>query len=482
LMACRDRLVSEGHDLSAYNTIQNAADVNATRIALGYDQVNLYGGSYGSLLAQAVMRDYPESIRSVVIESVWPLEISFLVDTSTTVPNAILRLLDACAADPACDSAYPNLRDVLFEVIDRLNAEPVSVTLTDPRDGQSYDALLSGDAVLGTLRMILYQTPTLPAVPQAIYDLYDGDYALMTGLASTRLAFLDAVSLGMQYSMICASDLVGRTPEDLLNARAALPEQLTGSVDPETWIKYSIFGICENWPVEEADPSVKEPLISDIPTLVLSGEFDPVTPPEFGRLVAGYLRNSHFFEFPGYGHFGENMNECALRITAAFLDDPAAAPDASCIAEMPGLAFDLPSEAAEIVLGPFTNKELGISGLVPSGWTEVQPGIFARASSALDVAVLQVSVGPKMSVNELMADIAKGYGLAETPEPIGERQANDLTWSLYAFEAQGTLRDLALAESAEGTLIVLVRSASDERDALYEAVFVPVVDALVPLE
>ena len=480
LMACRDRLVSEGHNLSAYNTVQNAADVNAIRIALGYEQVNLWGGSYGSLLAQAVMRDYPESIRSAVIESVWPLEVSFSVETAATVPKAILRLLDTCAADEACDSAYPNLKEVLFEVIDRLNAEPVPITVTNPLDGQSYDALLTGDGVLGNLKLVLYETPTMPTVPQAIYDVYNGNYALMTQLSSLRLAYFDAISRGMQYSMMCADDLIGRTPEEVLEIHAALPRQLVGRVDHDTAIKYGIFGICEEWPVEEMAPSVKEPLVSDLPTLVLSGEFDPVTPPEFGRLVAGHLSNSYFFELPGAGHSGDSTHPCALSITAAFIDDPTTAPDASCIAEMPGLVFAVPSEGADVVLVPYTNEELGVSGVVPAGWTEVNPGLFARGHPAVDMAALQMAVEP-VTVDELLSLVVRNYGLEERPESTSARQANDLTWSLYTFQVQGVPRDLALAQSQGVTLLVLLRSASDERDALYEKVFLPAVDALVPL-
>jgi pimeloyl-ACP methyl ester carboxylesterase len=473
--------VSEGHNLAAYTTAQNAADVDALRIALGYDQVNLYGGSYGSLLAQATMRDYPAGIRSVVLESVFPLEVSFFLDTTTTVPEAIIQLLDACADDDACNSAYPNLQAVLFEVIDRLNAEPLSVVLTNPRDGQSYDALLTGDAVLGILRIVLYQTPTIPAAPQAIYDLYNGDYTLITQLASTRLAFFGALSLGMEYSMMCAQDLVGRTPEELLEARAALPRQLAGTADPELELQYGIFRICENWPVEQADLSAKEPVISDIPTLLLSGEFDPVTPPAFGRLVAKHLSNGHFYVLPGGGHTGESFGQCALSVTAAFIGDPTDAPDVSCIAKMPGLAFDLPVEAAEIALEPYSNSGMGVSGLVPAGWTEVQPGTFARASSTLDMAALQLALVPNIEVQALLAEIAQGYGLAEMPAPTGERRANGLTWSLYTFEAQGVPRDLAVAESQAGILVLVVRSAVNERDTLYEMVFLPMVDAFMPL-
>jgi pimeloyl-ACP methyl ester carboxylesterase len=480
LMACRGRLVSEGHNLSAYNTAQNASDVNAIRTALDYDQVNLWGGSYGSHLAQAVMRDHPEGIRSVVLESVWPLQVSFSVETSATVPKAILRLLDTCAADEACNSAYPNLREVIFEVIDRLNAEPVPITVTNPVDGRSYDALLTGDGVLGNLKLVLYETPTMPTVPQAIYNVYNGDYALMTQLASLRLAYFDAISRGMQYSMMCTDDLIGRTPQEIIDIHAALPRQLVGNVDYETAVECGIFGVCEEWPVEEAAPSAKEPLVSDIPTLVLSGEFDPVTPPEFGRLVAGYLSNSYFFEFPGAGHSGDSTSPCALGITAAFIDDPTTAPDASCIADMPGLVFAVPSEGADVVLVPYTNEELGLSGVVPAGWTEVNPGLFARGHPAVDMAVLQLSVEP-VAVDDLLRLVVQNYGLEQRPQSTAERQAGDLTWSLYAFQVQGVPRDLALAQSEGVTLLVLMRSAVGERDALYEAVFLPALDALVPL-
>jgi pimeloyl-ACP methyl ester carboxylesterase len=344
LMTCRDGLVDEGYDLSAYNTVQNAADVNAIRIALGYDQVNLYGGSYGSLLAQATMRDYPEGIRSVAINSVLPLEKSLFVEGSITMVDAIMRLLDACAADDACSSAYPDLQEVLFKVVDRLNAKPVRITVVNPTDGQSYDAWLTGDEVLDNLVIFLYFTQIIPVLPQAIYQVHQGEYEMMIQLSSIKLALLDLVSRGMMLSVLCSEDLVGRTPKDLLDVRATLPRQMMGPADPEFIIEYGAFGICENWPVEEAAPWVKEPLVSDIPTLILGGEFDPVTPPEYGELIAGYLSASYVFELPGVGHDVLTASECARNLIGDFVADPTQSLDASCIAEMPGAVFELPLE------------------------------------------------------------------------------------------------------------------------------------------
>ena len=478
-IGCHDRLVSEGHNLSAYNTVQNAADVDAIRRVLGYDQVNLYGGSYGSLLAQATMRDFPNGIRSVIIDSVLPLEKSLFVDASITTSNAILHLLDACVADEACNAAYPDLHGVLYEVIDRLNAEPVPITVTNPLDGQSYDALLTGDGVLSNLVTFLYITEIIPVLPQAIADVHNGDYQLMTQLSSTKLALLEALSRGMMFSVMCAEDLIGKQPQDLLDNWATLPRQLTGNGDPEVLIENSIFNICENWSVDEADPRVKQPLVSDIPTLVLAGEFDPVTPPEYGRLVAGYLENSYFFEFAGLGHSVIPDNECVQRIAGSFVENPTQAPDASCMDEMPGIVFDLPVEDAEVVLGPYTSEAVGVSGAIPMGWTEVSPGIFARANTALDLAAFQVAAAPT-TAQSILDDLTSGYGLAETPESIGEREVNNLTWVLYAFDVQGVPRDLALAESDGLTLVVILRSAVSEREVLHETVFLPIVDSLTP--
>jgi len=480
VMACRDRLVSEGHNLSAYNTTQNAADVNSIRIALGYDQVNLYGGSYGSLLAQATMRDYPEGIRSVVLTSVLPLEKSLFVEGSTTIAKAIMHLLDTCANDEVCNSAYPDLQKVLFEVIDLLNADPIPITVTSPLDRQSYNALLTGNAVLGNLVAILYQTPLIPSLPQAIYDVYNEDYDLITKLSSIRLALLDATSRGMTFSVLCTEDLVGRTPEDLLAVRGALPRQLVDTADPEAIVEYGNFGICENWPVQEADAWVKEPLARDIPTLILGGEFDPVTPPEYGQLVAAHLSHSYFFELPGVGHF-IITDECARSIAGIFFDDPTRAPDASCIAEMPGMVFAVPGEAQEVVLEHFSDEERGFSGLVPAGWIEISPAVLTRSNSALDPTYFVIATEP-LNPAEMFAELARQLGVDPEMESVARSQVGNFTWDFYTFERPGGYPAfLALTGDSEKAYFVYLVSEPDEQDALYDQLFLPAVEAMTPL-
>ena len=479
ILACRDRLVAEGHDLSVYTTAQSAADLDALREALGYGAINLYGGSYGSFLAQAVMRDHPEGIRSVILESVWPLEVSFLVESAEKTMRTSLQLLDECAAEESCAIAYPDLTQVLFDVIDELNTDPAPITVTNPLDGQAYPAFLTGDAVYGILVSAFYQTRLLPALPQAIHDVGEADYALMTQLSGARLMLFDLVTRGMQYSVICTEDLIGRTPEELLERAEALPRQLRGRADPEMAIEYGIFGICDSWPVVEADASFKEPLVSDIPTLIIAGQFDGITPPEYARQVAEGLSSGFLIEVPGAGHDGETQSDCAATIISAFIDEPTAAPDDACIDDLPGLEFDLPSEPVEVTLEPWTSESVGLAGVAPAGWEEVQPGIFARASSALDPVAMQVVSVPG-STADLLAIVTPQFGLDQAPESAGRRAANGLDWTLYAFDVNGVFRYLGLAENEGRTLVVVLRYDPDEGDAIYSEVFLPVVDALVP--
>jgi hypothetical protein len=286
----------------------------------------------------------------------------------------------------------------------------------------------------------------------------------------------------MMLSVMCTDDLVDRTPEDLLNVMATLPKQLTGSTDPEFEIEHGIFGICENWPVEESGPWVKEPLISDIPTLAMSGEFDPVTPPEYGRLVAGYLSNSYFFELPGIGHDILVASKCARSIIGDFITDPTQAPDASCIAEMPGVAFDLPSEAGEVVLEPVTFQDSGFSGLVPAGWTdELLPRNYRRGVTALDPTTLVQDAVP-MTSDGLFGLLATQLGIDPELESVASVESDSFVSDIYSFGYQSYRADLALAEDDDKAYFVLLISPPDERDALYETVFLPVVDALAPLE
>jgi hypothetical protein len=164
----------------------------------------------------------------------------------------------------------------------------------------------------------------------------------------------------------------------------------------------------------------------------------------------------------------------------AFLEDPGTVPEDSCIAEMGPPQFALPAAAA-IELEPFINEEMDISGVIPAGWEDQGNGVYLRGASSLDGTVLIVQGGP-ISADELLGLYVELLGLDGVPQSVGEREANGLTWMLYAIEFQGQPADIALAEQADGlALIVLLVSEPAEYEDMSEAVFLPVVDALVPL-
>lgn len=359
LRECRDRLENEGVNLDAYNTLENAADVDAVRRALGYEQVNLYGVSYGTLLALNVMRDYPEGLRSVTLDSVVPPQVNFILNTAQTQNRSFEMLFDACASDPECSAAYPNLREVFYEQVDRLNEDPVFITVTDTKTGESYRALVDGDSLVAAVFQMLYATEIIPLLPRVIYEVRAGNYSFLERILSL-LVFDQSISVGMYYSVMCSED-ADFTPDefDLSN----LPPQILSMEEdtPETFLQ-----TCDLIGVKELGPQMDEPVESDVPTLILSGNFDPITPPEYAQQAAETLRNNYFFVFPFAGHGVLGSVDCADQIFIDFLNNPQQEPDSTCLAEnvvafsTPGALVRLPKLYPMLNLEGTTWVELGL--------------------------------------------------------------------------------------------------------------------------
>jgi hypothetical protein len=197
--------------------------------------------------------------------------------------------------------------------------------------------------------------------------------------------------------------------------------------------------------------------------------------------MAKTLEKSYFFEYPGVGHGASSQAGCPRDMMIAFFKDPTAAPDDACMAEMGPPKFVVPTEGEDIKLEPFVNEQMGIQGVAPTGWTEVSLGTYARGQSAMDAAVA-VTLSAPMTAQELLDLLVGQLGLGEAPKSVGQREANGLTWTLYAFEVQGLSIDMALAESGGQGLLVMLQSEPKEHDTLYEAVFLPMIDALKPIQ
>lgn len=351
MLACRDRLVSEGIDLSAYNSLENAADIEALRVALGYDQINLYGVSYGSLLALHTMRDHPEGLRSVILDAVVPPQINFIVESPQSQDRAFTLFFEACADDPACNAAFPDLESVFYGLVDQLNANPVRAPMTDPETGITYDGLIDGDTLQSALFQLLYASDVIPILPKVIDDVRDGSYAVLGRLLGLFI-FDRSISYGMYYSILCAED-ADFTLEDLPleGVRPWIAEDARQDA-------VELLSLCAQWGVEPLEPFVDAPVSSDIPTLVLSGAFDPITPPAFGEVAAQTLAQSYVYTFPTSGHGAAFQGECPDQIIAAFLDDPAVEPDATCVNDLRAPDFLTPADVIDVpALLPLLNLE-----------------------------------------------------------------------------------------------------------------------------
>ena len=223
LSECRDRLVGEGVNLAAYTSAENAADLSDIRRALGIDEWNLYGTSYGTRLALTAMRDFPEGIRSVILDSSFPLEVDLL---SSIVPNAdraFTTLFDGCKAIQRCDAAYPGLETTFFELVDLLDEAPTSTTITNALTGESFDALITGHGLIDFLFKSLYATEAIPLLPQIIFDVRDGNFDKLALIMGLFLANDEFFSAGMYYSVQCGEEFRFSSREDVAASAGPYP-------------------------------------------------------------------------------------------------------------------------------------------------------------------------------------------------------------------------------------------------------------------
>lgn len=325
LQACHDRLVSEGVNLSAYTSAASAADVEDLREALGYKQWNLYGGSYGTKLALTVMRDYPEGIRSVILDSVYPLQANLYAGPTNSLRSLNL-IFERCAANPDCNQAYPDLETTFYDLVDQLDAEPLPLKLYNASNFKFYNGILNGDRLIWTIFQMLYDTGQLSGMPRRIYEIKEGKTDLLATSLQSYIFFDGYWSEGMYYSVQCNEEAPFSSIEATTSASADQPHRVLEATNPS-----QIYENCAAWVESQPSPSEDEAVTSDIPTLILSGEFDPVTPPAWGQLVAETLSHSQFLEFPGYGHWVFGTGACDGQIVLDFINDPTSTVDTSCI-------------------------------------------------------------------------------------------------------------------------------------------------------
>lgn len=327
-LSCAQALQRQGINLAAYNTAEDAADVNDIRIALGYAKLDVYGVSYGTLLAQVLMRDHPEAIRVVVLDSVLPLGVDPNLGDSAAFSNSLTSLFAACAADTACNATYPDLHNIFSQLVARLNRSPIQVRATDPANGHVVAVPVNGDTLVELLHEGLYFTGELGVLPKLLYDINRGNYTLLSQVVVNDTATNESVSDAVYYAVSCSDMVRALTPQQInAGMNGVLPEIATA----EQSLVSDAQNVCRTWPGSNFNQPPLDPLYSDLPTLVLGADFDPVTPPLYSRQVEANLGNSYYVELPADAHASALSDSCAFGLMVRFLDQPGE-PNASCTA------------------------------------------------------------------------------------------------------------------------------------------------------
>ena len=333
--ACYEEHAQAGVDFAAYNSVENAADINSIREALGYDQIVLYGDSYGTVLSQHVMRDYPDTLAAVILDGVDPISApSWETQLDADFQSALEYVIGLCAADEACNEAYPNLPEDVEAVYEKLQIEPYRVDL----EGTQYflDENLAASAFHDALSSPL-TAPILPlAVDSLLNDKQDERMQILFYLIVPKF---ESISLPMHFAMVCSDD-----PVTSVDDAIALDEVYSVVSEYVRSDASSYVEICSymNLPVLPDETDI--PISSDVPVLLLSGAFDPATPAYNAEEILATLPNGFSFEFPYGGHVQFLTGDaCAESIVVAFIADPTTEPDASCIAEALPLQFALPA-------------------------------------------------------------------------------------------------------------------------------------------
>ena len=311
LKDCHDHLPG---DPRYYTTSVAVRDLDAVRATLGYSQLVLYGGSYGTAVAQHYLRRYPEQTRSVILDGAVPPGVTLATDIALNAQLALNQIFARCKEDPACNDSFPELAAAFDRVARRLKNAPVELDMSDPLTAKPLHTSLGYDLMVAGIRLLSYRPESIALLPLVINEADKGNFQPLAAQSLLSVSSLnDMLALGMHNAVMCTEDIpfVDFQRVDM----AALENTYLGSDQLNGLRK-----ICEIWPQGLADPDIKDPVISNVPVLLLSGEVDPVTPPAYAERVAATLENSRHLVGPGQGH-GMLTVGCVSRLVADFTRD-----------------------------------------------------------------------------------------------------------------------------------------------------------------
>ena len=275
-----------------YTTEIAMDDLDEIRNALGYDQINLYGTSYGTRAAMVYARNYQEHVRTMILDGVVPLDWTLGPTVAGDAQRALNLLFARCQKDEICSASFPDITEEFQTVFQRLSHEPAHINMMHPSTGEKLDFVFTVETFATTIHLMSYAAETMSLIPIMIHQAYDGgNFTALAAQALSTNEFLNSqMSTGMRFSVICSEDYP-------FYSQIPPSQGYLGNQYEEVF-----NDACKIWPADPVNREYKQALVSDIPSLLISGELDPVTPPQNGEQAARTLSNSLHITVPLQGH------------------------------------------------------------------------------------------------------------------------------------------------------------------------------------
>ncbi len=393
-----------GADLTEYHSVNSAHDAEAIRLALGIEQWDLFGISYGTRLAQEILRQHDGGVRAVVLDSVLPSDGDFVAEGPQGFIDSLENVDAACAAEAEC-AATGDLTDRLRAAYAQLEAEPLELEVLDPFDPFAAPTAVAfdGDTLAGTVFGALYSPVQFGDLPELLTDLESGGSDAALAYSTISVANSGFVTPGMLWTVLCHETV----PFVDLDA-VVLPPDPFGD-RPDSGYLFSNNGpaaleFCERIPTGTAEDSIFAPVSSDLPTLVMAGTFDPVTPVAWSERIAETFPNAQVVEVLDQGH-AVAASDCGQDLLVAFLDAPGPV-DADCADDR--TPRFLASGSTELSFVPFDvfvpDFMANVAGVHPEGWTVDPTGIQATRLDGLLDPTTVVQLGLPTAFTGLVED------------------------------------------------------------------------------
>jgi pimeloyl-ACP methyl ester carboxylesterase len=307
-----------------YSTSVAVRDLEEIRAALGYAQINLYGISYGTRVVQHYLRRYPQQVRTAVLDGIVPVQTILGPEIGPAAQRSLDAIFTRCAKDADCHKAFPNVGVEFRTLLAQLGRGPMTVSIPDPRTAISLSTEFTGAHLAVAVRLLSYSDITASLLPFLIHEAALGrPQPLAAQALMVANSIGEQVANGMHNAVVCTEDVPFFTDAALDNP--AINESYLGRVMTD-----SLQASCAVWPQGVLDADFHAPLHSDVPTLLLSGENDPVTPASFGEQALKSYSHGRHLVFSGQGH-GQLNSTCGARLIRTFIENLSVASLEECV-------------------------------------------------------------------------------------------------------------------------------------------------------